>query len=59
MEAILSAGTQLFGMFTDLVGNIAPVIDNITGTNVLGSLISQMGLPSFAGMVLLGMVFGE
>ena len=56
MNTLVGLGTQLFGEFTNLVGAIAPAIDGMLGTNVLGTLIAQMGLPGFAGLVLFGMI---
>lgn len=57
MDVILSLGYQLFGEFTNIVGALAPALDEALGTNILGNMINTMGLPSFAGLVLMGMFF--
>ena len=57
MDVILNLGYQLFGEFTNIVGALAPALDEALGTNILGNMINTMGLPSFAGLVLLGVFF--
>ena len=57
MDVILNLGYQLFGEFTNIVGALAPALDEALGTNILGNMINTMGLPSFAGLVLMGMFF--
>ena len=51
--------TELFDMFTQLVVSVAGGLDSALGGGVLGNLISSMGAPAFAGLVLFGMVFGN
>lgn len=59
MDALLVMGTELFNEFTNIIGSLAPAIDEMVGGNVLGTLISHMGLPGFAGLILMGCVFGD
>lgn len=57
MDTVLNLGAQLFGEFTNLIGALAPALDEALGTNILGNMINTMGLPSFAAMIFIGMIF--
>lgn len=56
---MVAMATELFDMFTQLVISVAGGLDSALGGGVLGNLISSMGAPAFAGLVLFGMVFGN
>jgi hypothetical protein len=51
--------TSLFEIYTQLVGSLSTALDACLGTGVLGQLISTMGLPSFAALVLFGSVMSD
>jgi hypothetical protein len=54
----LRLGTELFNnVIQPVVQNCATLVDGALGTNVLSSMINQIGLPAFAGIIVLDCFF--